>query len=245
MTISENIANRRDYLEKWLKPELKSIPVTVRAEDDRVLILFQEMLVCGIQVNEEFYLIYNASEEWKCETSYQCEQDQDGSWHYNLESADECIAECKRLVLFEAKKSSKKADDTVYSSAPIESAFWQNRLREILGTTIKERTSGRKNENGKSLLRFECFGSGSANRMRIYLHNEADEHDDDPEIISVRIGNGVVPKEDVKAIKPANAGFTIYKEECKVKFEIDPARRKESIKEALDFIRNIIDMTRN
>ena len=243
MAISENVANRRDYLVQWLKPELKGIPVTVHVEDDRVLVLFQEMLVCGIQVEEEYYRIYNVSEEWKGKISYLCEKNQDGSWYYYLESVDECIAECKRLVLFEAKKRSKKVEDTGYSSAPIESTFWQNRLREILGTTIKERVSGRKTERGKSLLRFECFGTGSANRMRIYLHNEADEHDDDPEIISVRIGHEVVPEDDVKAIKPASAVYIPYRDECKVKFEIDPDRRKDSIEEAFGF-RNVMGLAK-
>lgn len=244
MAVSENIVNRRDYLQQWLKPEFKNIPVSFGVEDEKILIKFQEMLICGVQVGEEYYRIFNASEEWKEQTTYHCDKEDDGSWFYYVESAEECIAECKRLVMFEAKKNGRKKDDLGYSSAPIESEFWQNRFRSILGSKLKESASGRKVESGKSVLRFECYGSGSAKRLRVYLHNEGDEHDDDPEIISIRIGHEVLSEEIVQSIKPAGVYFKHFKDECKVRFDIQSGNRKEDIEKAFAFIEDVMSRSK-
>ena len=113
MGISENIIDRRKYLVEWLKPELKGIPVTVTEEDDSIYIRFQDLLICGVQVEEEFYKIYNATEDWKKSISYPCEKAEDGSYFYYVDSVDECISQCKGLVVFEAKKNSKKSSATL------------------------------------------------------------------------------------------------------------------------------------
>ena len=108
MAVSESVINRRNYLVEWLKPELKSIPVSIYGEEDVVNVKFQELLVCGVQVEEETYRIFNATDEWTHMTTYHCEQDDDDTWFYYVESVDECISECKRLVMFEATKNTTK-----------------------------------------------------------------------------------------------------------------------------------------
>ena len=41
-----------ELLVEWLKPELKGIPATVSEEDDNIYIRFQDLLICGVQVEE-------------------------------------------------------------------------------------------------------------------------------------------------------------------------------------------------
>lgn len=95
---------RRDDLIKWIKQELASVPVHIAAEEDRVIIRFQDQLICGVLLEEDGYTIYHVSPEWAATTTYYCEDAEDGTKQYFLESEDECIAECCRLVVFEVKK---------------------------------------------------------------------------------------------------------------------------------------------
>ncbi|MDD5792117.1 MAG: hypothetical protein PUD22_06020 [Erysipelotrichaceae bacterium] len=87
-----------------IRTALKAIPVTVNSFENTIEVKFQELLICGAEVGEEVYKIYNASPEWANKTSYQCNKANDGTWYYYLDSIDECIGEVQRLVMFEAQK---------------------------------------------------------------------------------------------------------------------------------------------
>lgn len=91
-----------------VKNTLKSIPVTVAADKNIVSVSSQELLVCGISVEEEVYKIFNVTSDWAQKTSYHCDEAKDGTWFYYLETIDECIGEVQRLVMFEAQKGKKK-----------------------------------------------------------------------------------------------------------------------------------------
>jgi hypothetical protein len=95
---------RRNDLKESLEEVLKHIPVTVSAKERDVLIKSQGLLICGVTIEDETYMIYNASSDWATKTTYFCEKNEDGTWHYYLETIDECIGECLRLVTFEAQK---------------------------------------------------------------------------------------------------------------------------------------------
>lgn len=108
--LPENILLRRADLEDGVRSVLKAIPVIVGTEKRAVTVRFQELLICGINVEDEAYKIYNASSDWADQTSYLCEDSGDGTWHYYLETIDECIGEAQRLVMFEAQKGKKKSE---------------------------------------------------------------------------------------------------------------------------------------
>lgn len=110
LQLPENILYRRDELFGGVKGVLKAIPVTVATEKSAVTVKFQELLICGINVEAEAYKIYNVSSEWADQTSYLCEESEDETWHYYLETIDECIGETQRLVMFEAQKGKKKPE---------------------------------------------------------------------------------------------------------------------------------------
>jgi hypothetical protein len=104
--IPVGISQRREDLAGGLKQSLVSLPFTVDEIGREVTVHFQELLICGVHVEEENYKIFHVSSEWKDKTTYHCEEDEDGTWFYYLETIDECIGEVNRLVMFEAKKSS-------------------------------------------------------------------------------------------------------------------------------------------
>ena len=60
-SLSEEVLSRREYVASEIKTELKAVPVSIKEEDNCILIDFQGILVCGISVEEENYKIYGAS----------------------------------------------------------------------------------------------------------------------------------------------------------------------------------------
>lgn len=122
MDATQGIIARRDELVKWITKEVKPIPVNVSGEQDKVLITFQELLVCGVNILDEGYQIYNASDAWYAESTYIGEQANDSTWSYYLESEDECIAECGRLVKYEAQKGSRQLDKSISYNLQIKKA---------------------------------------------------------------------------------------------------------------------------
>ena len=105
LQLSENILNRRNNLYDGIKAVLKAIPVSVGVDKSTVIVSFQDLLICGINVEDESYKIYNVTADWANQTSYLCEEAKDGTWYYYLDTLDECIGESQRLVMFEAKKA--------------------------------------------------------------------------------------------------------------------------------------------
>ena len=122
-----------------IKNSFKLIPVTVSVEKNVVSVVFQEMLVCGISVEEEVYKIFNATSDWAQKTSYHCDEANDGTWFYYLETIDECIGEVKRLVLFVEDNQKKKALGTV----PVGMTSSQHRewVESIIGKLAAENPS--------------------------------------------------------------------------------------------------------
>jgi hypothetical protein len=77
---------------------------------------FQEILISGVTVEDEGYLIFNASSEWADKTTYLCNESEDGTWLYYLESIDECIGEMQRRVMFEVQKGSSSSSNKKHTS---------------------------------------------------------------------------------------------------------------------------------
>ena len=233
MAVSENIVNRRDYLVEWLKAGLKSAPVTIYGEDDRVIVQVQDLMICGIQVNDDYYRIFNASDEWKEKSTNHYEQDADGTWFYYIESADECIAECKELAMFEAKKEKHLPEEG--SSAPLVSDYWMEQTKQLLQGVITKQDYQTK--NGVTKIRFECYGVGASNRMQVWLNPSSSRT---PEKFSVWIGDNIL---DLNKINTSKGEKKIFQRngfsEIHVWFFISPDNRLKDIEEAFNFVRDI------
>lgn len=101
--VSEEIIKRRNNLYEGLEIELSHIPVSIEKEDNTIKVNFQELLLCGVSVEEEAYKIYNAPIGWKEKTTYLCNKAEDETVFYYIETIDECIGEVRRLVLYVAQ----------------------------------------------------------------------------------------------------------------------------------------------
>ena len=130
MNIPENIQLRRDDLIDGLAMELHDTPVSLVKNGSSVEIRTQDSLLCGISVEENVYKIFNASSEWINITSYLCNQDNDGSWFYYLETIDECIGECRRLVLFITQKEQKGMSDVANHTSELYRIFTKDLFRK-------------------------------------------------------------------------------------------------------------------
>lgn len=105
--LSEKDIIQRENLESGIKRALKLVPVTVSSEEKNVSVCFQERLISGVIIGDGCYKIYNASSEWADTTTYLCNEEDDGTWSYYLDTIDECVGEMKRLIIFEIKKEKK------------------------------------------------------------------------------------------------------------------------------------------
>lgn len=95
---------RVNNLVNGLKDTFKGTPMEVGTEGENVFVKFLQQLITSVDVLDECYKINNVSIEWSKQTSYHCDEAGDGSWYYFVDTMDECLGECKRLVIFEAKK---------------------------------------------------------------------------------------------------------------------------------------------
>ena len=102
--LAEAILLRREDIADWLKSDLKGAPIDVKEAGRDVRVEFQGVLICGIHIEDEGYKIYNASSEWKEKTTYRCEEAEDGTWFYYVETSDEAIGQVELLFKFEAQK---------------------------------------------------------------------------------------------------------------------------------------------
>ena len=110
--IPMNTRARRDDLAEGLKSVLRETPVQIESTDRRILVYSQELMTCGVIVENEGYRIYHVSDNWKAKTSYYCEKSEDGTWYYYLETIDEVIGEIQRLILVEISKSADSSSIT-------------------------------------------------------------------------------------------------------------------------------------
>lgn len=127
---------------------------------------FQELLVCGVSVEEKVYKIFNVTTEWSQKTSYHCDPASDGTWFYYLDTSDECIGEVQRLVLFEAQKDNNKPyakgeHTSDLSKTVTVNAFEQAYIKFIEQAdknAISKKAQGSKTPYGFS-VRPECDGA--------------------------------------------------------------------------------------
>ncbi len=228
--ISETIRKRRDYLVEWLKKDLSMVPVFISGVDDRVEIKFQELLICGISVSDEEYKIYGVSADWKEQTTYHCEKDEDDAWYYYLDTADECVPECKRLVLFEAKKGySSNNEDSLVSD------YWLDKTREVLSGIYHY--GDYYDAKGKKLIKFECYGKGAKNRMQVWLNPASARN---PEIVDVWVGVNVLSSDKVNSAAGEKKEWDGV--ECNIKFKIsDRDKDMEKVYALLKDIRSMAE----
>ena len=232
------IVKRRDYLVEWLKTALKDIPVSISAKDNTISINFQELFICGIDVEEDTYKIFNASIEWADKTTYHCEEAEDGTWLYYLETSEECIDQCKQLVLFEAKKGSGTNKKSISGriDEPLVSDYWLERIKEEVKQDL--RYGEYVTQQGVKKARIECYGEGPRNRMQIWLNPPTSRT---PEYLSVWVGDNVVSPGDIKTDIGEKK---VYKrsgyQECEIKFFISQdSDRAKDLQNAFDFINEI------
>ncbi|WP_281703723.1 DUF7225 domain-containing protein [Parvimonas micra] len=106
--VVDTINLRLNNLFDGVKNALKEVSVHVSKDNNVVEVQGQELLICGISVDEKVYKIFHVTTEWSHKTSYHCDSAADGTWFYYLETIDECIGEVQRFVMFEAQKANKK-----------------------------------------------------------------------------------------------------------------------------------------
>ena len=233
MAISEEIKDKRDYIIEWLTPELKVLPVSVKGEEDQVLVLFQSNLICGLAVEEEAYRIFNASDDWKEKTTYHCEQAEDGTWFYYVETVEECIEECKRLVILEAKKDSGGSNDEEKDS--IVSKYWLEKTQEVIGDI--PHVGDFFDDKGKKKILFECYGKGPKSRMRIYLNPATARQ---PEIVSIWVGVRVLSPNKINPTMPGAKKKVTDGVETNVKINVSSSNRESDMERIYAFIRDIM-----
>jgi hypothetical protein len=110
LQLPESILLRRSDLADGIKFALEKVPISIKEKGRIVTVEFQELLISGVNIEDEGYKIFNASKEWAEKTSYLCNKAEDESWFYYLETIDECIGETQRLVMFESQKNNKKKE---------------------------------------------------------------------------------------------------------------------------------------
>lgn len=136
--MNENgISIKRGNLEVGLSKALAGIPVKVKGEDNSVHIMFQDLLICGVTIGEETYKIYDISPEWANITKYRCEVDNDGTQFYYLDTGDECIAECQRLVIFEAQKGNRQLGSRRQHNSELSRILDLKRFEEVFKDFLK------------------------------------------------------------------------------------------------------------
>lgn len=89
LQLSEDVLIQRNNLENGIKKALNVVPVVVTSSGRNVTVHFQELLISGVSIEEEFYKIYNVSSGWAETTTYLCDEEEDGTWSYYLETIDE------------------------------------------------------------------------------------------------------------------------------------------------------------
>ncbi|WP_462361500.1 hypothetical protein [Parvimonas micra] len=98
-----------DGVKNALNNALREVSVHVSKDNNVVEVQGQELLICGISVEENVYKIFTVNTDWSHKTSYYCDSEKYGNcFYYYLETIDECIGEVQRFVKFEAQKANKK-----------------------------------------------------------------------------------------------------------------------------------------
>lgn len=144
---SDNI--RVNNLVNGLKDAFKGTPMEVGAEADNVYVKFMQQLITSVDVLDECYKINNVTLDWTEQTSYHCEDTGDGSWYYFVDTMDECLGECQRLVIFEAKKDGSKLSSQSELQRVLTRDVFEKAYRAFLEQADKNAIS--KKANGGSI----------------------------------------------------------------------------------------------
>ena len=91
-----------------IKRALENNPVDILMETERILVKYEEVLLCSIHCLEGSFSLSDISDSWKGETTYSCQQSKENRWYYVTNSLDECIGEVQRLVRFETENMALK-----------------------------------------------------------------------------------------------------------------------------------------
>jgi hypothetical protein len=131
--MNNDIVLRQNDVILGLKDQLKGIPVNITKDENSILVLSPDHLVCGIQVVDESYKVFNVSNEWREKTTYICNSEEDNTWFYYVDSVDEVLSEIKRLVIFEATKESQKTNQDIKSQMDVMGIKLDEVKRIIIG----------------------------------------------------------------------------------------------------------------
>ena len=173
--IDENFLLRKENLKDGIINSLKAIPVSIQENKSGITVNFYELLICGVDVEEDGYKIYNCSKAWKNHTTYLCEDAGDETWLYYVESIDECIGEVQRLVMFEAKKGKTSVATDSELRRHVTADKFEKAFREFIEQADKNVIS-KKSQGSKKPLGYESgnifdggnlsqhFGQGAASK---------------------------------------------------------------------------------
>ncbi len=98
---------RVKILYESLVDALAGLPFDVVVDKRYLFIRFDTLNLCEIEVYDEYYKVQSSYMDWKEQSKLSWEEDENLIVFY-ADMPDECIGECKRLVLYEAKKGSKQ-----------------------------------------------------------------------------------------------------------------------------------------
>jgi hypothetical protein len=175
--LSENLLRRKNLAE-GIRQELKDINVSINEENRNVTIYFNERLVCGICVEDEYYRIFDVSSEWANIRKCYCKELKDETWFYYLDTMDECIGEVQCLVNFEVTNlfgnNNDKGKNTSELRKSISAELFEKIYIQFMEQAEQNAISMRSNGSerldgknkytayGKDLAR--KFGSGNSSR---------------------------------------------------------------------------------
>ena len=151
------IKRRIEYIASSIKNELKSVPIDLEKDGKVITLSINGILICRVFVEEDTYKVNLTSAEWANETTYYCEEGEDHSYSYYVETVEEVIGEVVRLIVFEGKKKKTNAefvsDKYVVRSIITEEAF-QKAYSGFMLQAEKNAVS-RKSEGSRIPLGFE------------------------------------------------------------------------------------------
>jgi hypothetical protein len=132
--IPKSILCKRDDITEWIKKTLKGVPISIETKGRNIFVRFQEVLICGVHIEDETYKIFNVSPEFADETIYQ--RDNDGTLFYYIDTIDECVGEIHRLIMYAYKMNkNNKNNDTNYK---VDKNAHREKIEKIIEKLSKE-----------------------------------------------------------------------------------------------------------
>lgn len=180
VNLSEDIISRRDDLANELERALLPFSVTMEIHGGEVHIKMLERLICGVSVEREVFKLFYTNLDWSKSTTYRCEEELGRTGYYFIDTIDECLEECRRLVSFEASKETtsnieKQSKHTSELSEVLDFTTFERAFSAFVKQAEKNSISG-KAQGGQTPYGFSkkpicdgadvCthFGQGGASR---------------------------------------------------------------------------------